>query len=255
MNVLDHYSTKLDTIRSIPDEKILIPAGIPVKIYIQEAENICSWCRADREKLTANGLDWTLVDDMPARIDALREAQARWTTSDSDDIEIEKRWDSEAPSAHEFRRKLVRSLRFALRNNPAVLSKTARFSSGKSHAAMIQSLRDMAVFGMENSEYLKERGFDMSMLDTASEISRTMGSIYAAVNTSRAFSSEYFKTRNQAYTYLREALDEIRAHAAFIFRNDPARYRGYSSDYYRKRNTKVKNSKKTSAPEEAEVNE
>lgn len=171
MDTISHYLTKLDIIRAIPDDSILIPGSIPVNIYIQEAENLFIWCRADKEKLTANRLDWALVEDMPARIDTLREAQARWVTSDSNDIGIEREWIEKSPEAHAFRRDILRSLRFALRGNPSALAMIKRFGEGDRNSEMIQALRDISVFGYEHIGELKAGGFDITTLDRAAVMS------------------------------------------------------------------------------------
>jgi hypothetical protein len=243
MNNINHYSEKLSTIQAITDDKILLPGSMPVNVYLQEAENLYNWCRADKEKLTANGLNWSLVEDMPARIDTLREAQARWVTSDSYDIEIEKQWDEKSPAAHEFRKDLVRSMKFVFRNNPAVLSKMNKLNEGDSSAAMIQALRDISVFGKEHIDLLQAGNFDVTKLDRAADMSREMASLLGAVNSKRAFCSDTLRIRNQAYTYLREAVTEIKNHANFIFWHDTARLRGYTSEYYRKKYMKKKNQK------------
>ncbi len=249
----NHYMAKLSIIRAIPDEKIIPATGIPVSIYIQEAENVCNWCQADREKLTANGLDWSLVDDLPARIDTLREAQSRWVTSDSTDIETEKQWDEKYPVARAFRTDLLRSLKFAFRKNHAALSKIKRFGDGASSAAMIQSLRDMAVFGADHIDELKKEMFDTSKLDRACTMSREMASLLGAVNSRRAYCSDSLKIRNQAYTYLKEALTEIKKHANFVLWRDSERLKGYTSDYNRKRsgrNSEVKETANARSVEE-----
>jgi hypothetical protein len=69
MNNINHYSAKLSSIQTITHDRILIPGSIPVNVYLQESENLYNWCQPDKEKLTANGLNWSLVEDMPARID------------------------------------------------------------------------------------------------------------------------------------------------------------------------------------------
>ena len=72
---------KLEAIASIPDSGIVRPGNIPVTVYLQEARNLYNWCQADREALTANGLDWSFVDDIPAREAALRNAQSAWAAA------------------------------------------------------------------------------------------------------------------------------------------------------------------------------
>lgn len=77
MSKTNFFESKLDVIRAIPDSGIIMPGSIPVSVYLQEAENLYNWCQLDKEKLVNGGLQWSIVDDMPARIDTLREAQAR----------------------------------------------------------------------------------------------------------------------------------------------------------------------------------
>ena len=243
----DHYSEKLTIITSIADDKILIPAGIPVNVYLQEAENLYNWCQPDKERLVAQGLQWQIVEDMPARIDALREAQARWAASDSTDVETEKEWEEKSPAAHLLRQNLVRSLKFAFSNNRAAVAKISKLGDKSSNAAMIQALRDISVFGKEHIDLLKHTSFDMTMLDTAAAMSREMASLLGAINSRRAFCSDSLKIRNQAYTYLKEAVTELKRHAAFVLWKDSARLKGYASDYYRKQYTKRKNQKEAEA--------
>lgn len=243
MSYKDHYSEKLSIISSIPDERISQPLNMPVNIYIQEAENLYNWCQPDREKLAANGLDWSIVEDMPARIDTLREAQARWEASDTKDIEVEKKWDEKAPAAHDFRKELARSLKFRFSDNHTMVTRLNRMSEGESNSAMIQSLRGLSVVGKEHIEYLESVNFDITLLDKAAEMSQEMASLLGAVNSRRAFCSDTLKIRNQAYTYLREAVSALKKHAGFLFWRDPVRMKGYTSNYYRKQYLKRKNEK------------
>ena len=78
MSNLDDYNTKLEVIRAIPDDQIKIPNSIPVSIYIHEAGSLYKWCQDDKEELTAKGLDWTVVEDLPIRCGALIESEANW---------------------------------------------------------------------------------------------------------------------------------------------------------------------------------
>ncbi len=78
MNSLESYQLKLDVIKAIADDRIKTPNSIPVKVYIQEAENLYSWAQEDKDLLVAKGLAWEPVDDIPVRCGALKEsAQSR----------------------------------------------------------------------------------------------------------------------------------------------------------------------------------
>ena len=50
-------------------------------MYLQEAENLYHWCLEDKEALTDKNIDWSMVEDLPVRCGALREAQSRWITT------------------------------------------------------------------------------------------------------------------------------------------------------------------------------
>jgi len=250
MNVVDHYSSKLSIITSIPDVRILEPDNIPISVYIQEAEDLFTWCRPDKEKLIANGLQWSLVEDLPARIDTLREAQARWQNSDLSDLEIERIWGERLPEAQELRKDLIRSLKFVFYKDNSRLDKIDRFSDGFSHAAMIQSLRGMVIFSRENIEELKTGNFDVTKIERAEVLSHELGSILSEIHSSRAGCSGSKKIRNQAYTYLKETTTEIKRHAEFVLRKDEDRRKGYASTYTRKRYQKNKNKKNKAEPDE-----
>ena len=249
MNSIDHYNDKISMIRSIPDERVLLPGSMPVRIYIQEAEDMYKWCQPDREKLTNNGLDWSIVEDIPARAGALREAQSRWSLSDKSDIEIEKEWDEKSPAAHSFRKELIRAFRFIFSDNASAVSRVNKLAEGESNSAIIQSLNDLSDFGRDNTAVLEAARFDMTLLDKAAEMSCEMASFLGAVNARRAFCSDTLKIRNQAYTYLREAVSGLKKHANYIFWRDPVRMKGYTSSYNRKKYLKSKNHKEETASE------
>ena len=78
MSDKENYDKKLEEIKAIREEQIKRPNNIPVDVYIQEANNLYEWCLDDKEKLTALGLNWELVTDLPARASALKEAESRW---------------------------------------------------------------------------------------------------------------------------------------------------------------------------------
>ncbi len=239
MNIKDYYSSKLAVISSIPDKDISKPVNIPVHIYIQEAEDLRCWCHADKEKLIAGGLDWSLVEDLPARIDTLREAQSIWSAS-TDDINLKKRWRAITTEARELRQLLLHHMRFIFRKNPAALAGIRKFSEGNSHIAIIQALYDIAIFGEDRIELLEAARFDITLLRRAADLSGEMASLYAVVTNTRRTPDKKYKIRNQAYTHLAEAVEEIRFHAKHIFWKNPAKLEGYRSEHTRRKNRRYK---------------
>jgi hypothetical protein len=141
MNHRDFFTEKLDVIKSIPDNMVLSPGNTPVSVYLQEAETLFNWCQPDKEILTFNGLDWSLVEDLPARADALREAQARWNSSRYSNAEAIKLWKEKSPAARDLKVTLIHSLKFLFRDKPEVSSNLKRLGKLNTYDDMIQALR------------------------------------------------------------------------------------------------------------------
>lgn len=236
MSNLENYHTKLAALQEIPEDEIRSPKSIPVDVFLQEAENLYHWCKEDKAELTAKGLSAGLLRDLPVRSGALREAQSRWIVSRFTREEAEQEWREKSPLAYDFRNELLHTFRFAYRNKSDLLSRVNAIREGSGHADMIQDLNDLAVLGKENTKELKEINFDLAELDKAASLADEMGNLLGATTNERADSSETLKIRNQAYTHLKEAVDELRAYGQFVFWRNEARLKGYASEYSRRAN-------------------
>lgn len=240
MSNQENYLAKLAAIQAIPADQ-LKKMSMPIDAYIQEAENLYHWCQDDQAALTTVGLDWTLVDDLPIRAGACREAQSLWTKDRFGKEEAEKQWQEQSPAAYELRDDILDAMRFAYRKDPDLLNRVSDITEGSGHPDMIQDLNDAAILGKENSDPLTAIGFDLTLLDTAATTASQLGELYAQATTDRADSSDTKLIRDQAYVYLKQAVDEIRECGQYALRKNPDRLKGYHSAYLRKQRTARKN--------------
>jgi len=234
MSNLEDFNEKLKDIQSIPDDEISAPRNMPVDNYQQEAEVLHHWCQQDQKILCANGLDWNIVEEIPVRCGALREAQSIWITTRFSKAETEKEWKDKSPKAYDLRNELIHALRFAYRNYPDLLGRVDEISDGGGHADMIQDLNDLSVLGKNNSEQLEAINLDLSILEQAAQTSDEMANLLGATTVERAECNAAVKLRNQSYTYLKQSVDEVRNFGQYVFWKDEDRYWGYGSDYMRK---------------------
>jgi hypothetical protein len=184
-NDKENYDKKIDEIKAIQEDQIKTPNNIPVDVYIQEANNLYQWCLDDKETLTALGLNWELVTDLPARASALKEAESRWNKQRYAGKEWAKKWQKESPIAYDLRDEISQWFRFAFRKHDDLLMRLAHFLEGKGHAHMNQSLSNLAGLGKANPLLLKKINFDMTLLDRADEYSTRMRELLAEANTER----------------------------------------------------------------------
>jgi hypothetical protein len=233
MSNLDDYNTKLEVIKAIPDDQIKNPNSIPVEIYIQEAEMLLAWCQVDKDSLTASGLDWTVVEDLPIRCGALRQAEAQWQIEQELRRNAEKIWVRECPKGYAFRDELIHHFNYAFRDKSSLIKKVKEIANRSTHDGMIDGLYDLNILGMIHQYLLEKIGFDFKLLDMAVKKSRELARNKKAAS---FYSEDYLevkKIRDQAYTHLKEAVDMIYDCGKFVFCENSARLKGYSSNHLR----------------------
>ncbi|MCP5054379.1 MAG: hypothetical protein GY940_44845 [bacterium] len=250
MDKREAYEKKLVAIRGIAVNEIKQPHNIPVGVYFKESEELYHWCQEDKGRLTAVGLAWEMVSDLPLRCGALSEAEALWCVQRKGGREARRRWKREAPLAIALRKELAAAFRFAFRDRELLIRGVRETTKDQSYPAMVQSLNDLSGLGRAHPDLLEAIGFDMSLLEKAAETSRQMGRLYANVVGDRQEYSDAKKTRDQAYTHLYEAAEEIRKYGQFVFRNEPDRLIGYRSQYMRDKRKEQKQTKAKTIPQQ-----
>ena len=144
-----------------------------------------------------------------------------------------KEWQRRSPAGYALRDTLLHEFRFAFYNYPELQTRVAAVAEGSGDTDMIQDLNTLAVIGRENPEPLKETNFDTDLLTEASDKGRDLGNLRAEASVDKLAYRESKLVRDQAYTHLKEAVDEIRRYGQFVFWKDEDRLRGYSSEYKR----------------------
>ncbi|MCP4137108.1 MAG: hypothetical protein GY754_39430 [bacterium] len=235
----------LEELKSIPRDRVKAPRAIPVGVYVQEAENLYHWCLKDKEILLSKGLNEVLIEDLPKRYMILLKAEGEWAISRKIREGDQERRDEELPAAFKLKNKLQSDFRFAYRNIPELM-KTLRHNGKSTNSGVIQELNDLSVLGKDNPEPLKKIGFDMEQLEKAAETSSVLGLLLAETSIKQTYLKDI---RDRAYTYLKEAVDEIRNTGKYAFQEDKKRQTGYISQYLQRRNRKysqkkIKSSKK-----------
>lgn len=233
MSTTTDYNELLSVIMGIKQADVLSP-NMPIDVSVQEAENLYHWCKDDQQALTGVGLNWNFVTGLPVRSGACREAQSLWIKERNTRQQAEQDWKEQAPAAFDLRDQLIHTFRFAFRKFEGLLARVDEIALGDTNSDMVQDLNDLSVLGKANPDLLTEVNFDLTLLDTAADLADRMGDLLGATNGERKKDSEAMIIRDQAYTYLKQAVDEIRECGKFVFWRNPDRLKGYVSEYFRK---------------------
>jgi uncharacterized coiled-coil DUF342 family protein len=235
MSNVNDYNQKLEAIKAIRENDVKLPY-MPVSIFIQEGEDLYTWCQPDKDVLMAKGLNWSWVEELPACLGALREAQSRWNAERNTQEEAAQKWKEKAPLAYDLRDTLIHDFRYAYREREDIIARVSKIAEGRTHADMIQDLNDLAVLGREYPDELTEINMAASTLDMAAESANELGELLAIVNGDREEHSEIKTIRDKAHTLCKSIIDEIRSCGQYAFWRNPDRVKGYASDYIRKYN-------------------
>ena len=207
---------------------------IPMGVYHQEAVDLLVWIQADREALEGAGLDWVLVEGLEQRIGASRHAQSTWTSLRFAKAEAQREYAERSPNAYDLRDTIIHHMLFAYRNEPDILGRVRSIADGSGDADMLQDLSDLGVLGRTYPEPLAAVNFDTDLLDQVDTTCESLAPLLAIATGEGSLDSETKLNRDRAYTYLKQAVDEIREFGRYVFWRNPARIRGYASEYSRR---------------------
>lgn len=237
---IDDFNSLKPELEAIREEDVQNP-NMPVDTSIQEAEDSYYWSNIDRDKLAKAGLDLTLIDSILTRTGALQYCQSTWMQEYDKKAEAEKQWKELSPLAFTLRDELLHFARFAYRDTPSLIKQVKRIAEGHTNADMIQDLSDLALLGKANPEALTTVGLDLTKLDTAVSYAESLGLLLAKVNGERSTNNKPTKDmRDRAFTYLKQAVDAIRATGQFVFWKDDEKAKHYASAYFRDSRSKSK---------------
>ncbi|HZK97383.1 MAG TPA: hypothetical protein VFC67_24485 [Prolixibacteraceae bacterium] len=236
MSSTSDYNELLPQILSVPSDKALKPT-MPVDVYLQEAEDLYTWCLDDLDALVGAGLDVALINDIPVRAGACREAQSLWVKNRKMRNHTSEEWKSCLLEATDLRSQLLHAFRYAFRAHDDLLAGIGEIAKSNSRSAIVQDLNDLSVLGNSNLDLLKAIRMDIALLETASLKSYQMGDMAGFINSARRRKSEANIIRNKAFTYLKQAMDNIRRCGKYVFWQNTDRMNGYTSNYWKHKNS------------------
>jgi len=236
MSSTSDYNELLPQIQSIPSVKALRPT-MPVDVYLQEAEDLYLWCLADQDALVGAGLDVTLINELPVRAGACREAQSLWVINRRMRNHTSVDWKLCLSEASDLRSQILHAFRYAFRTHDDQLAGIGEIAKSNSRSAIVQDLNDLSVLGNSNLDLLKAIRMDIALLETASLKSYQMGDMAGFINSVRRRKSEAKLIRNKAFAHLKEAMDKIRHCGKYVFWQNTDRMHGYSSNYWKHKNS------------------
>lgn len=227
------YDACYEAFMAIPEEEVKAPE-IPVDAALQENENLYYWSQDDKTQLLAAGLPEDTLEALPVRTGACRVAQSLWERERYTPQDAQKEWAERSPAAYDLRDFLAHSFRYAFRNDEQLLKRVSAITEGYGDADMIQDLSDLAALGEKNIALLQQINFDTALLENAQSAADELAVVLARANGEKEIDNAVKITRDRAYTYMKQAADEIKNCGRYVFWKNEARLKGYRNQYKNK---------------------
>ncbi|HMA65832.1 MAG: hypothetical protein ACM31E_10765 [Fibrobacterota bacterium] len=232
MTFTEAYETHIKDAILISESDLEGPQ-MPVGIYTQEAVDLATSAKVDKEALVSAGLDWAFVESLPGRAAALTQAESNWRCQRFGKEEACIRWGELGPKAYELRDTILHTFFYAYRKNPSILARVQDIAKGDGDEDMILDLNTESTLGKQYPDELSAIKFDMKQLDLAASTGFEMQQLLAESHGSTPAYNEARVLRDQAYAYLKEAVDEVRECGQFLFYREAHRFSRYGSKYLR----------------------
>ena len=231
MNNIDDFNRLKPHLLSIKKNEVCNP-NMPVDTYIQEAQDTYYWCNIDRDKLAVAGLNLSAIDNILMRSEALQYCQSVWVQEHEKIVDHENQLKELSQLAFTLRNELVQFYRLTFLDNSVLLKQIDQASVGHTNTDLIHDLTRLVQIGRSNTEILKQAYLDLTILDIAETYAENLGVFLDKLNEAKFTSKPTKEMRDRAFTYLKQAIDAIRATGQLIFWKNQEKAKHYASAYF-----------------------
>ena len=227
------YNKHLESFSAVPAEKMKTP-NMARDDVIGESEELKIVSLEDEEVLVKASCPRKYIKTLDERIGAYSHASSVWENSEFAKSEARKQWLEEEKSAYDLKGDFLHDLGHALRNKPDQLQYLKKITAGHGKRDLVMDFKDGAVLARNNIESLEEISFDLNRIDKAEAFHEKLSNLLSESTMSPEELEELKTAAYQTYTYLQEAVAEIRINGQHVFWKDPERLYLYKSDHYQR---------------------
>lgn len=225
------YSDSIALIMSLEDH-LVRSLDMPEEDAVHEGQRLHEAVKEEYDALLALGCPQEYLDTLPLRLD-LFSYLANYFLLRLDETEnLMEIWMEKKSFGYTFRRKLFSAFRVAYRHFPKLLEKVENVIKGKGDTDMVMDLRSLQILGTAHPAQLQAVNFDLTRLDDSLALHHELLEILAKSNLTTDEEKELREIRNRAYSWLREAMDEIRTFGQWLHEDDEEKRLRYISLYH-----------------------
>ncbi len=233
------YDRLIPLILAQSDKDTKIP-NVAVENKVMDAHKFVKLSSENREVLINSGLNPEYIDTLEDRIGAYSIAHGNYMVLKNVVGTVKEKFAQLEKEAQALKRNIIHSFLFALDDNSKALETIKEITEGRSKNDLVYDFVPMKIVSETYTEELTRIGFDFTLIERAEELHLEMQDLLSQIKLSPKDISEVKVIKNKAYTYLDEALTQIKKHGQYVFWEDEERLELYKSDYYKRNYSKKK---------------
>jgi phosphoglycolate phosphatase-like HAD superfamily hydrolase len=224
------YGQKKALIANLQDSETRVP-DMPMRYFVQRATVQVELAQLNKKDLEPK-LDYTLVDEAPSLICALRHILSAWTDVQFDTPATKKLWIEKQAEGESARFELCSALETAFPYDPDVTGLLKKIREGGSNPDEIQDLCDL-VYASEKRVAILEKESDLTAekLKEFAELAAELGQIYAKAVVDRTKEPEVLLERNKTFTLVDNIMTEIWRRADYRYRDNERKRKQFTFTY------------------------
>ncbi|MFW6245036.1 MAG: hypothetical protein ACOC36_04030, partial [Fibrobacterota bacterium] len=176
---------------------------------------------------------------LPRRIENLRDREANWWKARFGPTPSQHEYLRVRAMAERAREELMRDFRFLARTDDDILYAVENIEKGNGELDTIMDVNSLSELAIREKDKLRAIGSDPRYFDDIIYCAQIYPDLLVAFELEQTQSDHQQTVRNKAYTFLLVAVEEIRRCASHVFWNDKKHLKGYQSEYFRRRKTKI----------------
>lgn len=204
--------------------------SIPAEILISESIFLHAWCQSDKTELVSAGVDWSIVESLPALCEQCQTLYAKSSVENKELVVHKKRLRKLFKASIRVRSMVAKKIRHALKS-AEYEKKLPVYHRRQKYAEVIQDLHDLSgLCGLFQSQ-LGATGFKPERAEAVKKCALLRQRDYLAVKQMSINARELRLDYLDSYRILYTAAQQIRDKALSYFPGTSDRRMGYVSQY------------------------
>ncbi len=229
----ESYNELYHTFIALPVREHLL-MNIPLEEIVAEGETLIVVSRQDRDKFVGAGMNPEYIDTLQARVCAFDYIASYYNELLDQENKAGNEWLEKSTRAYALKQRLLFVLGVAFWNDPALLKHVKEIEESREIGDIHTDLLAIYLLGNRRSDLRQANNFDFAEMDKAKALQVELSDILARIIIIQDKLMEVRKIRDCAYTYLKQATNEIKEFGQFICNDNPYRKKVYVSDFWQR---------------------